>query len=332
MNTKSNRNVRHSIELTLGTLLLGSLAGAQQASTAVSPTPVGNLADDVRPAGGALIEIPGRPHGIIKGNQQVSLEDALFTSPGGVVFDGGTIYVDVLNQPGLTLGVQVAPIDDRPTGIRPPRRKVVLAGGTPGDGGIIVVSSQPPRHQHLSPASSAMITGSFGMDGTFVVPLPGDLEDIWVEGWEVGSQLGHQSTGALHVGAAGQDDELSWDAAALADAIQGALHPEGQPTKIRFQGAASLGELSGPVEFEAVIAPSGGGFQLAFDGPLGQVTATVDANGAPNAAQVASPADLVQALTSASSLSAIRTLPDFPGDRRLAAKALSSLRARLQLR
>lgn len=245
----------------------------------------GNLANDIRerPIPETSFDANRIEEGLPRRAGAVgSLENDVVVSHdptlGGPVLDGGTIYVDVGQDAGLEISVEVTAIQGPdPFGIRPGAQKktsVRLAGGKPGDAGVILFSSSSSaahagagKAGHVRAADLAKIAGFFGKDGSFVVELP-ELPDadaghgIYARGLDLASKTW---SGVVNLGEESSAPEVltSFEAEAISNAVRGVTRNEEEGgVRLRFYGLATIGELQRAADLTVVLRAEPDGFSL----------------------------------------------------------------------
>lgn len=265
---KVQNKILKSAELILVAMGLSAVSAAQ-----VTP---GNGRN---PVGGGNLE-----NDIHTGPSSASGHGSAYAGP---VFDGGSVFVDIGVQEALELSIETMALGGPdPIGVRPPKqhKKIRLAGGAPGNAGMILVNPNAPDKKSRRLASnSSMITGVFGIDGSIVVDLPELADEVFVQGVEV-TPIGGAYSGIRKIVPPGQLVDplgLTWDAQAISDAVRGATRDMGDELfSLRFFGAARMAGLDRSVDVTVVLGrePAGGkgGFTLALDPTLAQRTVLVD--------------------------------------------------------
>jgi len=219
-------------------------------------------------------------------NDMVSTGGAL---AGRRVRDGGTVFVDLTAKEGLELSFEASEIVGGALRSKPgdvPMKKVRLAGGTPGFAGGVMVSLNEPQAKISKLRGGAVISGSFGMDGSIVVELPADLDQtVYVQGFEV-TRLGGAYSGILRIDpntAPAPAIEASFEASPISSAVHRALKGQQgeQPIRLRFFGAASIGDLQRAADVTVVLSKEKDSFALYMGRDLAEAAAVVDLNGEP---------------------------------------------------
>lgn len=320
--------MKHAIE-TKGWMGLGLVLGAGMAlgtpafSQRTSETArerggvVVDLSDDVHEQPGYVGEVSWQATPIADpahaGGSGNVIEDAVTpyapsgTSFVGPVQDGGTIVVDLSGDEAAELDLSfevIEPLADPLTATKnsKPNYHLRLSGGEPLQPAAIVVRNDLPqgggRKAFLAGASG--VQGVFGMDGSFVVELPGDVlrhplfaQGFALSGGDSGTQIlqpkpskklrmqmnGVDGTASADVVLESEVSGVSWSAEPIADAAHGIMDktPAGKWSKVRFLGKADYANLDEIVDItvELKAEPQGGGFTLRLSEDLAERTAIV---------------------------------------------------------
>ncbi len=276
-------------------LAAGLALGAPLAAQVSQQGSVGNLENDIRedrqarPSRGLSL-IEERPYGA----GGVSLEDDIVVVPEkylpykGQVLDGGTLYVDLFEEPGLEISFGLQEITEKPRRAEREEEQgsghVRLFGGTPGNVGAIVLSAEPPGEKDSVLRFGAAIAGVFAADGTLVVDVPADLaaDGFHAQGLELDGGAPSKSKilqvggidGSLQVNL---DDEAAWGVEEISNQVYRAVKnlSDDEAVRIRFVGTAGAGSARGPFDLTVLLGKvdtEKGGFAMYVGPELAQLT------------------------------------------------------------
>lgn len=263
---KIQSKIQKSVEMILWAAVLGAAASAQRGGT------------------------PGRGGSSAGGNLKNDIVETVpigeFGQYTGPIFDAGSIFVDLALEDELEVTIEVWPVGSGPHGVRPPQeeqKKVRLAGGAPGNAGVILINPNAPgdKSKHLRTGSVA-ISGVFAADGSILVDLPELESDVYVQGVEV-THLGNHLSDIFRVKPPGEiaPPEFSWEANQILDAALRATKDLGPGDKVtvRLFGAARVGGVDGYADVTVTLGRERRGFSLYLGQDLVERTGVVDLDG-----------------------------------------------------